>query len=99
MSRILLFVLAVLLTACSDSGNTTAQSSPTSSAELPNMQKILQSKFLNAQPGDVITIPEGTFDFQRSLSLKVDGVTVRGAGMYKTILSFKHQAVSNLSAC
>ncbi|MBT5702638.1 MAG: hypothetical protein HOI67_14415 [Gammaproteobacteria bacterium] len=91
MSRILLFVLAVLLTACSDSGNTTAQYSTTSSAELPNMQKILQSKFLNAQPGDVITIPEGTFDFQRSLSLKVDGVTVRGAGMYKTILSFKHQ--------
>ena len=91
MSRILLFVLAVLLTACSDSGNTTAQYSTTSSAELPNMQKILQSKFLNAQPGDVITIPEGTFDFQRSLSLKVDGVTVRGAGMYKTVLSFKHQ--------
>jgi parallel beta-helix repeat protein len=55
------------------------------------MQKILQSKFLNAKPGDVITIPVGTFDFQRSLSLKVDGVTVRGAGMDKTILNFKNQ--------
>ena len=55
------------------------------------MQKILQSKFLNAKSGDVITIPEGTFDFQRSLSLKVDGVTVRGVGIDKTILNFKSQ--------
>ena len=91
MLRILAFVLAGLLTACSDSGDTNVQSSSTSSVELPNMQKILQSKFLNAKPGDVITIPAGTFDFQRSLSLKVDGVTVRGAGMDKTILNFKNQ--------
>lgn len=91
MSRILVFVFAGLLTACSDSGDTTVQSSSTPSVELPNMQKILQSKFLNAKPGDVITIPAGTFDFQRSLSLKVDGVTVRGAGMDKTILNFKNQ--------
>lgn len=91
MSRILLFIFAGLLTACSERGDTIVQSSSAPSAELPNMQKILQSKFLNAKPGDVILIPEGKFDFQRSLSLKVDGVTVRGAGMYKTILSFKHQ--------
>ncbi|MBT6892088.1 MAG: hypothetical protein HOA25_11340, partial [Gammaproteobacteria bacterium] len=55
------------------------------------MQKNLQLKFLNAKPGDVITIPAGRFEFQRSLSLKVDGVTVRGAGMDKTILDFKNQ--------
>ena len=91
MSRILVFVLASLLTACSDSGDTNVQSSSTPSVELPNMQKVLQSKFLNAKPGEVITIPAGTFDFQRSLSLKVDGVTVRGAGMDKTILNFKNQ--------
>jgi len=91
MLRILLFVLAGLLTACSDSSNTNQQSSPTPPVDLANMQKILQSKFLNAKPGDVITIPEGTFDIQRSLSLKVDGVTVRGAGMDKTILNFKGQ--------
>ena len=91
MSRILVFVLASLLTACSDSGDTNVQSSSTPPVELPNMQKIVQSKFLNAKPGDVITIPAGTFDFQRSLSLKVDGVTVRGAGMDKTILNFKNQ--------
>jgi parallel beta-helix repeat protein len=91
MSRILILVLAGLLTACSDKGDTNVQSSSAPSVELPNMQKHLQSKFLNAKPGDVITIPAGTFEFQRSLSLKVDGVTVRGAGMDKTILNFKNQ--------
>ncbi|MBT3623789.1 MAG: hypothetical protein HN526_06815 [Gammaproteobacteria bacterium] len=91
MSRILILFLAGLLTACSDKGDTNVQSSSAPSVELPNMQKNLQLKFLNAKPGDVITIPAGRFEFQRSLSLKVDGVTVRGAGMDKTILDFKNQ--------
>lgn len=51
----------------------------------------LQTALLNAQPGEVITIPAGTFEFNRSLSLNVDGITIRGAGMDKTILSFKGQ--------
>ncbi len=50
-----------------------------------------QEKLLDAKPGDVITIPAGKFSFDRSLSLTVDGVTLRGAGMDKTILSFKGQ--------
>lgn len=51
----------------------------------------LQEALLDAQPGDVIEIPAGTFSFDRSLSLDVDGVTIRGAGMDKTILSFAGQ--------
>ena len=54
-------------------------------------EKELQAQLLDAKPGDVITIPEGIFSFTRSLSLTVDGVTIRGAGMDKTILSFKGQ--------
>ncbi|MEO1243857.1 MAG: parallel beta-helix domain-containing protein [Pseudomonadota bacterium] len=54
-------------------------------------QETLMTQLLDAQPGDVITIPEGVFAFDRSLSLTVDGVTVRGAGMDKSILSFKNQ--------
>lgn len=46
---------------------------------------------LDAEPGDVITIPEGRFSFDRSLSLTVDGVTIRGAGMDKSVLSFAGQ--------
>jgi parallel beta-helix repeat protein len=46
---------------------------------------------LDAKPGDVIEVPAGTFHFDRSLSLRVDNVTLRGQGMDKTILSFKGQ--------
>ncbi len=52
---------------------------------------LLQTQLLDAKPGDVIEIPEGKHSFSRSLSLTVDGVTVRGAGMGKSILSFTNQ--------
>ena len=46
---------------------------------------------IDAQPGDVIEVPEGTHAFNRSLSLNVDGVTIRGQGMDKSVLSFRGQ--------
>lgn len=52
---------------------------------------VLMEALIDAQPGDVIEIPAGTFVFDRSLSLTVDGVTIRGAGMDETILSFADQ--------
>ena len=51
----------------------------------------LQELLLDAQPGDVIEIPAGTYSFDRGLSLDVDGVTIRGAGSDETILSFADQ--------
>lgn len=54
-------------------------------------QEVLQTALLDARPGDVIEIPEGKFSFDRTLSLSVDGVTIRGRGMEKSILSFKGQ--------
>ncbi|HSX65841.1 MAG TPA: parallel beta-helix domain-containing protein, partial [Pseudoxanthomonas sp.] len=51
----------------------------------------LHERLLDAKPGDVIEIPEGRFSFDRSLSLRADGVTLRGAGMDKSVLSFKGQ--------
>jgi parallel beta-helix repeat protein len=51
----------------------------------------LMRQLLDAKAGDVIELPEGKFSFDRSLSLAVDGVTIRGKGMDKTILSFKDQ--------
>ena len=54
-------------------------------------QKVLIERLLDARPGDVIEIPAGTFAFDRSLTLRVDGVTLRGAGMDKTVLTFKGQ--------
>ncbi|MEM8767170.1 MAG: parallel beta-helix domain-containing protein [Pseudomonadota bacterium] len=44
-----------------------------------------------AKPGDVIDIPEGTHSFSRGLTLNTDGVTLRGAGMDKSVLSFAGQ--------
>ena len=51
----------------------------------------LQERLLDAKPGDVIEIPAGRHAFDRSLTLRASGVTIRGAGMDKSVLSFKGQ--------
>jgi len=79
--------LALLLVACSKSD--TPPRGPDASGS--DFQKDLQTRFITAQPGDVIEIPAGTYELSRSLSLNVSGVTLRGAGMDKTMLSFRNQ--------
>lgn len=56
-----------------------------------SVEERLREQLVDAQPGDVIEIPAGTFSFDRGLSLTSDGVTIRGQGMDKTILSFAEQ--------
>ena len=51
----------------------------------------LREALETAAPGDVIEIPAGTFTFKRSLILNTDNVTIRGAGMDQSVLSFKGQ--------
>ena len=51
----------------------------------------LRLQLETATSGDVIIVPEGTFHFKRSLTLNTDGITLRGAGMDKSILSFAGQ--------
>lgn len=55
-------------------------------------QNELMEKLIDAKPGTVIEIPAGVFTIDTSLSLAVDGVTIRGQGMDKTILNFRNQA-------
>src|ERR1700676_1880136 len=62
---------------------------PTPNAQ--EFQKSLQERLINAKPGDAIDLPEGKFHFDRTVSLTVNGVTLRGKGMDKTILSFAGQ--------
>jgi len=64
------------------------------SAAKPNTtyQETLIQQLIDAKSGDVITIPAGVYAIDRGLSLEVDGVTIRGAGMDKTVLTFKGQA-------
>lgn len=52
----------------------------------------LQEALILAQPGDVIELGAGRFTLTDGLSLDVDGVTVRGAGMDATVLDFTTQA-------
>ena len=78
-------ILSLLLVACSE--DAVEQPSATAAA----FQKRLQEQLITAQPGDVITIPAGVHSINRGLSLNVSGVTLRGEGMDKSILSFKNQ--------
>lgn len=75
-----------LLTSCSQ------DDSSTQPEDVLSFEEILQIQLIEAQPGDVIEIPAGVHEFTRSLSLNVSGVTLRGAGIDDTILSFKNQA-------
>jgi parallel beta-helix repeat protein len=56
-----------------------------------DVQFELQEALILAEPGQTIELAEGLFEMTMGLSLDVDGVTIRGAGMDKTILSFKEQ--------
>ncbi|MEQ8312992.1 MAG: parallel beta-helix domain-containing protein [Gammaproteobacteria bacterium] len=78
-----LVFLSALLWACGES--------EPSAPEL-SFEESLQVQLIQAQPGDVIEIPAGTHEITRSLSLTVPGVTIRGAGMDESILSFANQA-------
>jgi len=53
--------------------------------------KKVQEQLILAKPDAVIELPEGRFQLDRSLSSTVDGITIRGKGPDKTILSFKGQ--------
>lgn len=54
--------------------------------------KDLTEKLITAAPNEMILLPEGQFEFERPLSLDgVPNVTIKGAGMGKTTLSFKGQ--------
>lgn len=54
--------------------------------------RTLQEMFIDAQPGDTLLLARGIYELDRAISLDgVPRVTIRGAGMQETILSFKHQ--------
>ena len=57
----------------------------------PGEQERLQEALILAEPGDEVVLGEGVFTLTDGLSLDVDGVTLRGAGMDKTVLDFSEQ--------
>jgi parallel beta-helix repeat protein len=78
-----------LMTACTKSGEGSAPAANAGADAA--FQKKLQEQLLDAKPGSVVEIPAGTYHLTSGLTLRANGVTVRGAGMDKTILSFKDQ--------
>ena len=84
----MLIAAAMLLAGCGHNEQQAQQSQSDQS-----FQSTLEQQLLDAKPGSVIDIPAGHYSLKRGLSLRIDGVTIRGAGMDKTVLSFKGQVV------
>ena len=86
MKRLFLLVITVVvfLSGCKNNNSV-----PDKNAAF---EKELQEKFIKAQEGDIIELPEGTFFLSRSLVVDgVKNITIKGRGTAKTILSFKQQ--------
>ncbi|EAY27398.1 parallel beta-helix domain-containing protein [Microscilla marina] len=57
-----------------------------------SLYKQLQTRLIMAAQGDTIALPAGIFYFKKSLSLESkNNITIRGAGLGKTILDFRYQ--------
>ena len=54
-------------------------------------QERLQEALILANSGDIIQLTTGIYNFEDSLSLDVDGVTIQGDGHENTILNFSDQ--------
>ena len=84
---ILVFISVILL-----SGNIWAQSGQTIQiAPGENVEEQLQEALILAEPGSVIELAAGNYQFLGALSIDVEGITLRGAGKDATVLSFKGQ--------
>ena len=57
----------------------------------PDVQEKVQEAFILSPAGTTFVFAEGRYTFDQSLSLDVDNVTIRGAGMDKSVLTFKSQ--------
>lgn len=88
---LVLAIAAVGLAGCGKGPGTDQPAAKNVAAADPGFADVLRTRLLDAKPGDVIEIPAGLHSFDRSLTLRASGVTLRGAGMDKSVLSFKGQ--------
>lgn len=79
----------LLVGGCSEeSGSSAADSAPEPAQRYEEQFRLALEQ---ARPGDVIEVPPGTHAFTRSATLNTDGITIRGAGMNESVLSFAGQ--------
>lgn len=84
-------MLALLLVSCQSSEQGRNTPIPAANQQERQFQQQLIEQLVSAKPGDVIDIPAGRYNIRRGLSLNQSNVTLRGAGMKQTVLSFKSQ--------
>ena len=58
----------------------------------PDLQYRLQTQLITAAPDTIIELPEGKFEFSDELISRQKFITLRGQGMYNTVLNFKNQS-------
>ncbi|MBX3707755.1 MAG: right-handed parallel beta-helix repeat-containing protein [Pseudomonadales bacterium] len=80
--------LLLVATACSRAPEPVSE---TPAAPEAPYEETLRLALETATPGTVIDIPSGVHRFSRGLVLNTSGVTLRGAGIDLTVLSFKEQ--------
>lgn len=83
--------MGVILFSCSSNSNT--KSVDTDDLKVANEDEIesLVAAFIEVEDGGTVTIPEGYYELNTQLIIDaVNNVTVKGAGMRKSILSFKN---------
>lgn len=85
----LVLPVALLLASCKRDRSASTSLEPEIDTAFYNR---IQEQLLDAKPGDVIQLPEGYFELDRPLSLDgIPRITIAGAGMNKTVLSFRYQ--------
>lgn len=88
------FAIVILLAACGDNGAIdpcTGATGPCIGLSAGASYDEIQTALIEVPSGGTVAFGEGMFELDRDLSLDVDGVTIQGAGMDKTTLSFAKQ--------
>jgi parallel beta-helix repeat protein len=57
----------------------------------PDAEEMLQEALILAQPGDEVVMAAGRYPIRNQISIANDDITLRGAGMAATVLSFQGQ--------
>jgi parallel beta-helix repeat protein len=88
MKQLLYLLAFLLLVAC----NFESEVADRSRIDWQDIEKDLQTALIMASDGDTIAIPQGYFKFSKSLLMdEKSNIVFKGAGIDKTIISFKNQ--------
>jgi parallel beta-helix repeat protein len=92
LSRFFLFLLTIIIVSCNSAEKTVSKLDLKSLKKASEAEvEALITQFIEAKEGTIIDMPEGFFDLKTQLVLdNINKVTIKGAGMYQTVLSFKN---------